>query len=195
MRIDDNLVYLDYLRELFHYLVLAQTKKINKERKEDLGQPAKLFEQHKEAIMTQIRYASSQKNKLDSTKILTKYLKLSEYHNSTIDRFRRVINDLTADNSIVRDFFNDRLKFDKAEISGIKYEPKYSAEEHPEQADMLNILAIAVSSVLTPLLEVEQQYQISDVDVIDTISRNIPQQLTTLDIRLEDAIIDVASLL
>jgi hypothetical protein len=60
---------------------------------------------------------------------------------------------------------------------------------------MLNILAIAVSSVLTPLLEVEQQYQISDVDVIDTISRNIPQQLTTLDIRLEDAIIDVASLL
>ena len=68
--------------------------------------------------------------------ILTKYVKLSQYHNSTIDRLRLVINSLVADNRVVLDFLNDLLESDKAKMLRIEYKPKYSAEEHPEQADV-----------------------------------------------------------
>lgn len=190
MRRDDNLVYLDYLRELFHYLVLVQGKRVTGERHEDFGPPAKLFEDHKEAIITQV-----QKNKND-TNIHTKYLKLSEYHNSIIDTLRLVINNLMTDNSPVRDCLNELLKCDFAKWLGIEYKTKYSAEDNPEQADTLNILGAAIGSVLTALPDKELEYAMTDTfNVIATICRDIPQKLATLDMRLKHAIIDIDSLL
>jgi len=53
-----NLVYLDYLRELFHLIVLGENKKLTGEREQDFGIPIKLFEDHKKAIISQVRKAS-----------------------------------------------------------------------------------------------------------------------------------------
>lgn len=185
---DNNLVYLDYLRELFHYLVVAQNKKVIGERNEDFGPPVKLFEDHKEAIITQVQYALRKNDKHESARILTKYVKLSEYHNSIIHRLRMVINNLMTDNSIVRDFFNDLFEFYKAKMSEIEYQPKYSAEEYPEQADMLDILGAVTNAVLSKPIEKELEDNVTALnDLIDTTCL----ELSTLDISLKKSMIDI----
>ena len=145
---DDSLVYLDYLREIFHLRILAENKKIIGERTQDFGAPIELFKDHKEAILTQVDITSKEENKDEGKNILRKYMKLSKYHNSTIDRLRQVIKELTTNDNLIHEVYNDQLKFDKAKNLGMPYEPKYSAEEHPEQSDMLDILVLVTNRLI-----------------------------------------------
>ncbi len=196
----DNMTYLDYLRELFHLFVLAENKRVIGQRKKDFGMPVGLFQDHKQAILAQC--ANVLKEEQDKKKeILMKYVELSKYHNSTIDRLRQIIKDLMRNDGIVCEFFDDQ---DKAKKIGATYKPKYSAEEHPEQSDMLNILTAAINRLIEnpppDILEnlgIKVFGQTTDVEfgrAVRTLSRETPQALSTLDKALQGSMIDIDSL-
>lgn len=206
---DANLVYLDYLRELFHLFVLAENKRITGERRQDFGEPTKLFTDHKETIFAQVRNTLKGKNQDEDKKILGKYIELSKYHNSTIDRLREVIKDLVNNNSLIHEYFDDQIKLDEAKKSGLPYEPKYGAEEHPEQSDMINILVAVINKIIAnpppdnleiPGIVIIRRIANPPLDdaavdrAIQTLYRETPRELTILDKALQESMIDVNSL-
>lgn len=217
---DDSVVYLDYLREIFHLRLFAQSKKITGERERDLGSPTELFKDHKEAILMQVRNALKEENKDEGKKILKKYRELSKYHNSTIHKLCQIINDLMPiSSSVTRELFADQLESVKAKQLGSYYKPKYSAEEHPEQADMLNILGAAINKIITKQLEknvVSSETEIGSefepthficvepqeletlkanihLDAISSICNLIPQELRILDETLKKSSIEISN--
>ncbi len=198
---DDNLVYLDYLRELFHLLILRENKRITEEKENDYGPATKLFEDHREAILTQVDNALQGKKQDEGKKILGKYEELSKYHNSTIDRLRQVTKDSMNNNGLIREFFDDQINSSHAKKLGLNYEPKYSAEEHPEQADMLNILGAVINRIIEnpppDILETRGIVIIGQTDDIElwrairTLSSEVPQELLKLDKALQKSMIDI----
>ncbi|MBA7651442.1 hypothetical protein ES703_59261 [subsurface metagenome] len=219
---DDSLVYLDYLREIFHLRLFAQSKKITGERERDLGSPTELFKDHKEAILMQVRNALKEENKDEGKKILKKYGELSKYHNSTIHKLCQIIKGLMTNTSIVRELFDDQLEAAKAKKSGSDYKPKYSAEEHPEQADMLNILGAVINNIITRQLEngstalfgstIWKQFELINgiclvpiqsleilnnriqEDAINSICQETPQELQIVDVALQASIVEIGKL-
>lgn len=201
---DDNLVYLDYLRELFHLIVLGENKRITGERQQDFGIPAKFFKEHKEAILKQVYNSVKEENQDEGKKIIGKYMELSKYHNSTIDRLRQAIKDLMNNNDLIPELFDDQIKSANAKKLGLQYQPKYSAEEHPEQSDMLNILGTVVNRLVeNPPPDILETLgiviigQTDDVElgrVIRTLSREAPRELSILDKTLQESMIDIDSL-
>jgi len=195
---NDNMTYLDYLRELFHLRVLAENKRVIGEREKDFGMPVALFQDHKKAIMAQCENVLHEKDK--QKEILRKYVELSKYHNSTIDRLLQITNDLISNNGIVCEFFDDQDKAKKMAT----YKPKYSAEEHPEQSDMLNILTAAINRLIEnppkdvlDTLGIEVIGETADVEfgrAIRTLSRETPQALSKLEKELQESMIDIDGL-
>jgi len=199
-RDDDNLVYLDYLRELFHLIALAENKRIIGERQYDFGLPARFFEEHKQAILTQVYDSVKEENQDGSNKIIGKYVKLSEYHNSTVDRLRQAIKNLMNNSDLIPELFDDQIKSANAKKLGLQYQPKYSAEEHPEQSNMLDILGTVINRLvenpppdILETLGIVVTGQTDEVE-IRTLSREAPRALSMLDKALQDAMIDIDSL-
>ncbi len=190
-RDEQNLVYLDYLRELFHIIVLGENKRLTGQREQDFGLPIELFENHKTAILTQMDNLSKEENEDDRQGIVNKYLELSRYHNSTIDTLRQVINDILRDQHIVRELFDDQLKSAFSKDRGVVYTPRFSAEDHPEQADMLNILGTALNRVIETHLTDDSTL----AEAIDSICREAPIELTKLEQSLAKSRIDLQRLL
>jgi hypothetical protein len=186
---DDNLVYIDYLRELFHIFVLVENKRITGQRKQDFGVPIEFFAGHREAILTQIHNALKQKNQGEGNRIVRKYLELSKYHNSTIDRLCLVIKNIT-DNRESIEFLHDLIKSGLSKEVGLEYEPKYSAEKHPEQADILNILGTVISGII----ENHQKDDASMEEAINTICIEAPKELLKLGQSLNESKINLDSL-
>lgn len=196
----DKLVYLDYLRELFHLFVVAENKRVTNEKAQDHGAPISIFEDHKKAILAQA-YKTRKKEKQDESKsVLIKYLELSRYHNSIIDRLRRVIkNDLVNIDSLIREFYKDQ--FQAKRLPG-SYKAKYSAEEHPEQSDMLDILGVVINQIIEK--HPPDVFEMRDIlivgrgadltRVINTFSREAPKELSSLDKALQGSKIDINSL-
>lgn len=180
---DDNLVYLDYLRELFHLVVLGENKRITGSREWDFGKPIKFFEDHVTAILAQVENISKTEISEERERILSKYSELSKYHNSTIDRLCRVIDDILRDSSLIKDFFDEIMKSDK---SGPEYKHKYSAEEHPEQSDMINILGTVMNGII-----LRHQEDISTIEkAYETFCIEMPEELLRLQRSLERSKID-----
>jgi hypothetical protein len=201
---DDNLVYLDYLRELFHLIVLAENKRIIGQRQQDFGLAARFFEGHKQSILTQVYNSLKEENQANREEIIGKYVKLSEYHNSTIERFRQVIKDLMNNSGIIPELFDDQIQSEKAKKLGLQYQPKYSAEDHPEQSDMLDILGTVINRLVEnpPLgiLETLRIVIIGQTDEVElgrairALSREAPQALSELDKALQESMVDIDSL-
>lgn len=201
---DTPITYLDYLRQLFHLFVVAENHRITGQRPADFGAPADLFKDHKEAILAQCRNALKEEDENKRKKIIRKYAELSKYHNSTVDRLRQATKDLTNNNNLVRDFFDDRIESDRAARIGAAYTPKYSAEEHSEQSDMLNVLGAVTNGLLeerspdilrTPdIVVVGQTFHDKLESVIRALCRETPQKLLTLDKALQETMIDIDSL-
>jgi RNase H-fold protein (predicted Holliday junction resolvase) len=201
---DDNLVYLDYLKELFHLVVLGENKRIVGERQQDFGLPAKFFEEHKQAILTQVYNSMREENQDEKKEIIGKYVKLSEYHNSTIERLRQVIKDLMNNSDLISELFDDQIKSVNAKKLGLQYQPKYSAEEHPEQSDMLNILGTVINRLIEnmppSILETLGIVIIGQTDAVEldrmtrALSREAPRALSMLDETLRSTMIDIDSL-
>jgi hypothetical protein len=201
---EDNLAYLDYLRELFHLFVLAENKRIIGERGKDFGLPVSLFKDHREAILVQRKNVLKEKHRDEGKEILRKYVELSKYHNSTINRFRQITRDLANNNGLVCEFFEDQIKSDKAKKIGAVYKPKYSAEEHPEQSDMLNILVAVLNRVIenpppdilkaSDIVIIGQTANLELNRAISTLSREAPRELSSFDKALEESMIDIDKL-
>ena len=200
----DNLVYLDYLRELFHLIVLGENKRIVGERQQDFGLPAKFFEEHKQAILTQVYNSMKEEKRDERREIIRKYVKLSEYHNSTIERIRQAIKDLMNNSDLIPELFDDQIKSANAKKVGLQYQPKYSAEEHPEQSDMLNILGTVINRLIENappnVLETLGIVIIGQTDEVElgrtirALSQEAPQALSTLDKALQESMIDINNL-
>lgn len=87
---------------------------------------------------------------------------------------------------------------------GLQYQPKYSAEEHPEQSDMSNILGTVVNRLVEnhppDILEtrgiviIGQTYNVELRRVIRTLSREAPRELSILDKALQKSMIDIDGL-
>lgn len=201
---DENLVYLDYLREWFHQTILIDNKRVVGERKQDIGSPATFFMEHKNAIMVQVNKAAELKNQDECEEIIRKYVELSKYHNSTINLFRRVIEELLGDNGIIPDYLNDQVNTAEAKRIGYEYQPKYNAENHPEQSDMLNILGLVINRLVEkPPADILEERGIvligqTNIDEWGRINRmlasEIPRQLSLLDKALQESIINVDNL-
>lgn len=200
---DDELVYLDYLRELFHLFIVAEQKEIQGEREKDFGPPIELFKDHKEAILKQVYSALKEEDENESKKILRKYAELSKYHDSTIDKIRQVIKDLTNNYSLIREFYDDQIKASRARRSGSPYEPKFSAEEHPEQTDMLNVIGAVMNRIAKN--QPKDIFQIRDIVIIGQTEEaklergfrillsETPQELSKLDKDIQELMIDIDS--
>ena len=200
----DNLVYLDYLRELFHLVVLGENKRIVGERQSDFGLPDKFFGEHKQAILTQVHNLVKEAKQDKRRKIIGKYVKLSEYHNSTIERLRQVIKDLMNNIDLISELFDDQIRYVNAKKLGLQYQLKYSAEEHPEQSDMLNILGTVINRLIehapSSILETLGITIIGQTDefernrTIHALAREAPQALSMLDKVLQESMIDMDNL-
>lgn len=200
---DDKLVYLDYLRELFHLFIVAE-KEMTGTSKKGFSVPIKLFKDHREVILAQVSNTLPGKKQDETDDILGKYEELTKYHNSTINRLRQVIKDLMNNKELIREFFDDQIKSLQARRLGLTYEPKYSAEEHPEQADMLNILGAVINRITKR--HPQDIFQIRDIVIIGqteldrferalrTFSSESPQELLKLDKELQELMIDIDSL-
>lgn len=200
----DNLVYLDYLRELFHLVVLGENKRIVGERQQDFGLPAKFFEEHRQAILTQVHNSMKDEDQDARREIIGKYVKLSEYHNSTIERLRQAIKDMMNNGDLILELFDDQIKSANASKLGLQYQPKYSAEEHPEQSDMLNILGTVINRLIEnappSILEtlgiviIGRKDKVELDTTIRALSREAPQALLVLDKVLQESMIDIDNL-
>lgn len=200
---DVHVDYLDYLRQLFHLFVVAENNRITGKRPADFGAPVDLFKDHKQAIMAQCENALREENQDKRKNIIGKYVELSKYHNSTVHRLRQATKDLMNHNNLVRDFFDDLIEFDRAKRRGAAYTPKYSAEEHPEQSDMLDILGAVTNGLLeerptdvfqTQGIVLVGQTQHDKLErVIRTVCLETPQRLSILDKALQETIIDIDS--
>ena len=136
-------------------------------------------------------------------KIHIKYVALSEYHNSAIDKLRQVTKELKNKHDLIFDFLTDLSESYNAAKLGVKYEPKYSAEVHPEQADMLNVINAALNRAIEnpppDILEaygivINRQPEVVELGrAIRTLSYGIPQELSKLDSALQDSMIDIKS--
>jgi len=148
-RDNNNMVYCDYLREFFHLMILAALEKTTGKREQDFGDPIELFGDHQEAILTQVRN-TLEEEKDDSKRkgIINKYVELSNYHNATIDILCQAIDDLLTSPGVIVDVFHDMLESDLHKRTGVEYTPRYSAEDHPEQEDILNIVGTIVVRIL-----------------------------------------------
>jgi len=190
-RDEHDLVYLDYLRELFHIIVLGENKRLTGEREQDFGLPIDLFENHKVAILTQVDNALKKENKAEGKGIIKKYLELSRYHNSTIDMLRQVVSDLLRDEGIIRELFDDQLRAAFSKIKGLAYTPRFSAEDHPEQADMLNILG----TVINRIIEAHRTNDPTLEEAINSICSEAPIELSKLEQSLVKSRINLQKLI
>ena len=66
---------------------------------------------------------------------------------------------------------------------GFRYKLKYSAEEHPAQSDMLNILG----TVINRIIEKHQEDESGIDEAINTICIEAPEELKRLDKALESS--------
>ena len=141
---DNNLIYIDYLRYVFHLCVFAENRRVIGERPTDMGKPEDIFKNHKKAILKQVNGIKESDDEEEQQKI-TKYVELSKYHNSVIDRLNLAIESELSDiGSVIHDFFDDQSN---RELLGESYKPKYSEENYPEQGDMIDILAVVISRI------------------------------------------------
>jgi len=146
---DDKVVYCDYLREFFHVMMPGTLEETTGKREQYFGDPIQLFRDHKSAILTQIRNTLEEERDDSKRKeIIGKYLELSKYHNTTIDILCQAIDDLLATADAIGEIFDDVLKSALHKDAGMEYIPRYNAEDHPEQADILNILGTAARGIL-----------------------------------------------
>ena len=131
-------------------------------------------------------------------------MELSEYHNSVIDQLRQVIKDIMNNSNLIAELFHDQIKSSNSKKLGLTYKPKYSAEEHPEQADMLNILGTVLNRIIerhpADILEtlgiviIGQTENVESERIIRTLSSEAPQELSMLDKTLQESIININSL-
>lgn len=188
---DDNLVYLDYLREMFHLLILGENKSVTGELEQDFGEPIRLFEDHKKAILTQRTNILKEEDQSKRKRIIGKYWELSKYHNAIIASLCRVTKDLVSNPTIIRAVFEDQFNSFISEQSGLEYESKYNAERHPEQTDLLNTLA-AVGNVL---IKNHPRDNATLEEVTNMLCVKGPEELSKLDIGLHKSMIDINSLI
>ena len=173
-RRDNNMVYCDYLREFFHLRILAALEKIRGKREQDFGDPMELFGDHQEAILTQVGNASEQEKDGSRRKgIIDKYVELSKYHNATIDILCQAIDGLLTNSGVIREVFQDMIESDSHKRKGIAYTPRYSAEDHPEQADMLDIIGSVTVKVLHNYTGVDTGYE----EALHTLDMQAPKEL------------------
>jgi hypothetical protein len=131
-------------------------------------------------------------------------VELSKYHNSTVSGLRKITQGLISNNDLLRDIFEDQIAVDKAERIGTAYTPKYKAEEHPEQSDMLGIFGAVTNRLLEKRpQDILQRHRINVVGqtthdklarVLRTLYHEAPSELSALDKALEDSMIDIRSL-
>lgn len=190
-RDDNNIVYFDYLRELFHIIVLGANKKITGERERDFGAPIELFEDHKGAILAQVHNTLKEESGDNIKKIISKYFELSKYHNAVINIFCQVISNLLKNQGIISELFDDMLKSAVYKHLGHEYTPKYNAEDHPEQADMLNILGTVTNATIESHIEDD----ISLEEAFNTLRIEAPKELSKLRQSLNKSKIDLDSLI
>ena len=198
---DNRLAYLDYLRELLHLFIVAENHRITGERKQDFGAPVNLFKDHKQAILTQSTNALEEKNESKRKDIIKKYVELSKYHNSTIGGLRKITQDFMKNNDLLANIFEDQIALDKAKRTGVVYAPKYKAEDHPEQSDMLDIFGAVTNRLLEQRpQDILQRHRITVVGqtthdkvarVLRALYHEAPSELSALDKALEDSVIDI----
>lgn len=189
-RDDDNLVYCDYLRDFFHVIMLGALQETTGKRENYFGDPIELFGDHKRAILTQIHNTLEEERDDSKRKeIIGKYLELSKYHNATIDILCQAIDDLLTTPDAIGEIFDDVLKSALHRHAGVEYIPRYNAEDHPEQADILNILGTVAREILkkhedAPSLET----------VFDDLRIQAPKELARLEQSLSKSKIDLDSI-
>jgi len=188
-RDENGLVYLDYLRELFHLIVLGENKRIVGERETDFGVPIEFFEAHKKAMLAQMHNALKEEGDKRED-ILGKYFALSKYHNSTIDSLRQTIVKVSNTTGLFEDLFEDQMRSIYSKKLGLNYSPKYSAEDYPEQSDMLNI----VGTVINRIIGKHREDNATIEEAIRAISAELPIELLKLGKALDISRIDAADL-
>ncbi len=129
---------------------------------------------------------------------------MSKYHNSTVGGLRKITQNLMNNNDLLRNIFEDRVASDRAKRIGAVYTPKYTAEEHPEQSDMLGIFGAVTNRLLEKCpQDILQTHRITVVGqtthdkiarVLRTLYHETPSELSALDKALEDSMIDIKSL-
>lgn len=190
-RDNNNIVYCDYLREFFHLRIYAALEKIRGKRAQDFGDPIELFGDHQEAILTQVRN-TSEEEKDDSKRkeIIGKYVELSKYHNDTIDILCQTIDDLLTSPGVIGEVFQDMEESDLHKRKGIEYTPRYSAEDHPEQADMLDIVGSITVGILQNYVGVDTGWE----ETLHTLDMQAPKEFAQLRQSLIKLRIDLASI-
>jgi hypothetical protein len=176
-RRDNDMVYCDYLREFFHLMTLAALEKIIGKREQDFGDPVGLFGDHQEAILTQVGNTLEEEKEYGKRNaVIGKYVELSNYHNATIDVLCQAIDYLLTNSGVIGEVFQDMVESDSHRRKGIGYTPRYSAEDHPEQSDMLDIVGLTVSRVLHNNLGVDSGWE----EALDTLNLQVPKELAQL---------------
>ena len=164
----------------------------------NFDRPISIFEDHKKAILKQVHSITESDDQEEQQKII-KYVELSKYHNSAIDRLNLAIQtELTDIGNVIRDFFDDQSNRVRL---GPSYKSRYSEEEYPEQSDMLDILGVVISRITEK--SPQDTFAIHNIEIIgenteeiravDIFAREAPIELLILQEDLEKEKIDIKS--
>jgi hypothetical protein len=191
--------YLDYLRELF-----ALTCYDKGARLRTPSNPIELLNAHKTAIEKAVeqtckRNASSYIVGNNKKRVLSKYIRLSKYHNSVVDRLCKVTLRLHENYGLIRSIESEVMvqalmihKRDWEQL--LKFKPEFTAE-NLKYIDIMPILGIAIDRTFAECKDVVSHFENDPVKLIDFFCGETPKYLHELKNRLEDTKIDMDKLL
>jgi len=189
--------YLDYLHELFIQTCFDKGRRLSVP-----SDAVALLHNHKSAVETAVariqrQHAAPHSNDTRKRRLLDKYNRLSRYHNSVVDRLRRVALKLEDDSDLIRSITSEVMAHGLLRELGyqqyLSLEPKFTAE-NLKYVDIMPVLGMAVDKVVEEHKHNENLAGDDPMRVIDFFCSNLPAYLGSLQKTLDGAMIDAAEL-
>ncbi len=165
--------------------------------------PIELLNAHKTAIEKAVEQ-TCKRNALsyivgnNKKRVLSKYIRLSKYHNSVADRLCQVALRLHENYGLIRSIESEvmvqALMTHKRDWEQpLKFKPEFTAE-NPKYTDIMPILGIAIERIIAERKDVVSHFANEPIKFIDFLCGESPKYLHELKNRLEDTKIDMDKL-
>lgn len=146
-----GIYYLDYLRYLFRLLGINEYRGINKSAdfRKELPGSIELFQGHKRKIkLAMSRVYDSSCSSAEKEKRITKYNKLSAYHNSVLESFCSILEGLLSDKDLIHDICISVFKQSYLELLGdFSFKSPYTIE-NIKYKEIIPLFFIAVKGFI-----------------------------------------------
>jgi len=190
--------YLDYLHDLFALTCYDRGRRLRTP-----SDPIELLNGHKTAIEKAVeqtckRNGSSYILGNKERRVLDKYIRLSKYHNSVVDRLCQVALRLQKNYALIRRIESEvmvqALMIHKREWEQLlKFKPEFTAE-NLKYTDIMPILGITIDRIIAERKDMVTRFENDPKKLHDFLCGEAPEYLHELKQRLKDTKIDMDKL-